>query len=249
MKPTKDNFSTQASTYQKFRPIYPSSLYHEIFHHVPDTKTAWDCGTGNGQVALVLADHFAKVAATDISEKQLKNAPAKSNIEYQCCRAEQTNFPNHYFDLITVAQAIHWFDFNPFFEEVKRVAQPGGLLAVWGYGLLRINPNINERIDHFYKNIIGEYWDAERKLVDESYSTIPFPFPEIKTSHSFYIETEWNRSQLEGYLNTWSSVQKYIAKNNSNPVDSFMSEIISVWPEDEIKQVRFPLFLRLGRVN
>ncbi len=249
MKPVKDNFSSQAITYQKFRPVYPKELYDEILRHVPARDTAWDCGTGNGQVALVLADHFQNVIATDVSEQQLGMAKTKTNIEYICCRAEKTDFPGKYFDLITVAQAIHWFDFEAFFKEINRVGKKGALLAVWGYGLLRINPEIDDSLDHFYKYVIGPYWDTERQLIDEHYASIPFPFKKIKTERQFVIEVEWNRNQFEGYLNTWSSVQKYSAKNNVNAVDGFMEKIKPRWGERENKRVEFPLFARLGRIG
>jgi SAM-dependent methyltransferase len=249
MKPTKDNFSTQAATYQKFRPVYPPALYGEILKHVQEKNTAWDCGTGNGQVALVLADHFQKVVATDISERQLKNAPTKNNMEYLVCRAEKTDFPDHHFDLITVAQAIHWFDFDAFYQEVNRVGKPGSLLAVWGYSLLRIGPEIDALLRDFYNNEIGPYWDAERRLVDEQYKTIPFPFGEIKTQQPFAIEVQWGRDQFEGYLKTWSSVQKYLAKYKVNPVDGFMEKVKLLWDGKEVKKVGFPLFVRLGRIG
>ena len=248
MKPTKDNFSNQADAYQKFRPIYPLALYEEILMHVEGKSSAWDCGTGNGQVAVILADHFQKVLATDISERQLENAAVKLNLEYMVGRAEQTDFPAHYFDLITVAQAIHWFDLDAFFKEVKRVGKKGGLLAVWGYGLLRINPEIDALLDHFYKIEIGSYWDAERQLIDDRYSSIPLPLEEIKADRSFAIDVEWSRQQFEGYLNTWSSVKKYFSKNKINPVVGFMEQIKLLWMNAEVKQVRFPLFLRLGRI-
>ena len=149
--------------------------------------------------------------------------------------------------MITVAQAIHWFDLDAFFSEIKRVLKPGGLLAVWGYGLLRIDSRVDSLVDHFYKNIIGSYWDVERRLIDEAYATIPFPFEELNIDRIFSIQLEWNRIQFEGYLNTWSSVQKYFLKNKINAVDDLMVEICSVWKEDEVKQVTFPLFLRCGR--
>ncbi|MEM1119348.1 MAG: class I SAM-dependent methyltransferase, partial [Bacteroidota bacterium] len=154
MKKIIDNFSTQAQTYQKFRPVYPQAVYDLLFSLVKKREQAWDCGTGNGQVAKVLAEHFKMVRATDISDQQLKSAAQKSNIHYSNQRAESTNFPDQTFDLITVAQAIHWFDFAAFYQEVKRVLKPNSILAIFGYGLLRIE-GINDQLDYFYKDLIG----------------------------------------------------------------------------------------------
>ena len=118
----KDNFSRQSDIYAKYRPAYPQQLYDFIFQHVAGKQAAWDCATGNGQAAKELAKVFDKVYATDISQKQIENAVQQPNIFYSVQPAEQTNFPNNSFDLITVAQALHWFRFDDFYAEVKRVA-------------------------------------------------------------------------------------------------------------------------------
>jgi len=207
MKSIQDKFSTQASTYKKYRPTYPKELYDVLLNLVETKATCWDCGTGNGQVAVELAKHFDQVYASDISQKQLDQAEPKENVSYLLSRAEQTPFSDHQFDLITVAQAIHWFDFNAFYQEVRRVGKQGGILSIWGYGLLRIEPKINDLIDHFYQKIIGAYWSEERKHIDRAYESIPFEFEQIPVRKNLSISTQWTIEQLEGYFNSWSSVQ------------------------------------------
>ncbi|AMM50466.1 SAM-dependent methyltransferase [Rufibacter sp. DG15C] len=247
MTAPKDNFSRQASLYKKFRPTYPPALFEFLLALVPDKECAWDCGTGNGQVAVELGKHFTHVKATDISEKQLQQAPTKDNIEYSLQPAEQTDFPGNSFDLITMGQAAHWFDFTRFYPEVQRVAKPNAILALWGYGLLSITPAIDAIIQHFYTEVIGPYWDVERKHIDANYSSLPFPLEELP-SFAGVIEQTWAVSDLEGYLNTWSSVQAYIQKHGENPVDACMVEIRKVWKEEEEWPVRFPVFSRIGRI-
>ena len=140
----KDNFSKQANIYAKFRPEYPSVLYDFILKNTENRSTAWDCATGNGQAAKVLAQHFEKVYATDINQKQIDNATQAANIEYSISLAEKTPFEDNFFDLITVAKAVHWFDFDKFYTEVQRVAKPNATLAIWGYGTLSVD---NENVD------------------------------------------------------------------------------------------------------
>src|SRR5690606_23864417 len=113
-----------------------------IFRHLKEKDRAWDCGTGNGQVATFLSAYFDEVVASDISVRQLSNAPKIENVTYVKCAERLLSHPDQFFDLITVAQAIHWFDFDKFFQEVKRVGKPDSLLAVWGYGLLKINVEV-----------------------------------------------------------------------------------------------------------
>ncbi len=243
----KDNFSRQADLYKKFRPVYPKELYDFILKPVPQRKLAWDCGTGNGQVAGRLANYFEKVYATDISKAQLSHAIQKENIIYQICPAEQTPFSDQIFDLITVAQAVHWFNFDLFNKEVVRVAKPGATLAIWGYGLLQIDAKIDPVIYHFYEDIMGSYWDPEREHINNQLESIPFPFSEIHTS-KFAIRDTWTIARLIGFLNTWSSVQKYIQINNKNPVELIADELKSLWETEENKTVTFPVFLKTGKI-
>ena len=250
MKSIKDNFSSQAATYKKYRPTYPDALYQDVISMVKQKTRCWDCGTGNGQVAIQLAKHFDRVYATDISRNQLDQAPNHPRITYKLERAEKTSFPDDEFDLITVAQAIHWFDFKAFNNEVKRVGKNGSILGIWGYGLLRIDPDIDRCIDDFYYNIIGPYWNRERKHIDNAYQSILFDFEELPVPENRNIHTNWTLHQLEGYLNSWSSVQHYKKIHPMvNPVAPIIAEIQRYWKEDEIKTVKFPIFMRLGRIE
>lgn len=239
----KDNFSTQSQQYLKFRPGYPQELFAFLEGLLPEKKTAWDCGTGNGQVAVELAKFMQKIYATDISRQQLQNAIQKENIIYSEQPAERTNFKKDQFDLVTVAQAVHWFNFKEFYKEVRRVLKPGGIIAVIGYGLLRINEHTDAVIDHFYMNIVGSYWDEERKYLDEKYQTIPFPFNEIP-SPGFENKLAWELEHLIGYLKTWSAVKHYQKDKGHNPVDRVYEDLKRSF--EKKGTVTFPVLLRVG---
>ena len=243
----KDNFSQHSKEYAQFRPHYPMELFTHLLSLVKEKNTALDCGTGNGQVAGVLADHFREVYATDISQPQIDQAIQKPNIHYSVLPAEKTSFAAKQFDLITVAQAIHWFRFTDFYAEVNRMLKSGGIIAVMGYGLLQTEKPLQDIIDHFYRDIIGSYWDAERHYIDEGYQTIPFPFEEIAMP-SFQMSYRWTFGQLTGYMNTWSAVKHYTKRNNQNPVRALEKELKSAWNGESLKSFSFPLLLRVGRV-
>jgi ubiquinone/menaquinone biosynthesis C-methylase UbiE len=244
----KDNFSAQAKLYASFRPHYPQAVYDFIFQQVKQFDAALDCATGNGQAAEVLATKFKQVYATDISEEQLAHAPALPNVTYKAEAAEQTSFAAGSFNLVTVAQAIHWFNFEQFCTEVKRLLKPDGIIAVIGYGLIRINAAMDKWVDNYYRNIVGPFWDKERRYIDEEYKTIPFPFNEMPAPQLF-IEYTWNKEQFIGYLHTWSAFQHYVKHHNASPLtDELLAALNTAWGDKETLDIRFPLFLRVGAV-
>lgn len=244
----KDNFSKQASGYAQYRPHYPPVLFDFLNSLVTQKQLAWDCGTGNGQVAAQLASSFQHVVATDASQAQIAQADPVKNVEYRVATAENSGLPDHSVNLMTVAQAIHWFNFDGFYQEVKRVAAENAILAIWGYGLLRITPQLDAIIDRFYTDIVGQYWDQERRHLDNAYQTIPFPFEQLDIP-DFNMMLTWNLSELIGYLNTWSSVQKYIVQNENNPVTQIIPDLTSHWGKPELSRpIRWDIFMKVAKL-
>jgi ubiquinone/menaquinone biosynthesis C-methylase UbiE len=245
----KDLFSNQAELYAKYRPSYPKELIEYIVSFVNKKEMALDCATGNGQAAVLLAPFFQKVFAIDTSLKQISQAVNFKGITYLRGEAEKTSFDDNSFDLITVAQAYHWFEFDAFSAEATRIAKPGAIIAVWGYGLVTSTDRALENaISNFYTRVVGKFWDSERRYIDQGYTTIPFAFNELP-SQKFKIQTQWKAEDLIGYLNTWSSVQHFIKANHYNPVDKFFQELSSIWNDGAEKSFSFPLFLRTGRIE
>jgi len=242
----KDNFSTGSDKYALFRPTYPPALFDYLLSLVRGRGLAWDCGTGNGQVAVILAEFFDRVIATDISAAQLQSATPHERIEYSVQPAEKTNFPDAAFDLITVAQAIHWFDFDAFYREVNRTIRPGGLLAVIGYDLVRFGPAVDPVLDAFYRDIVGPFWDRERRYIDEQYRTIPFPYADLPAP-AFSIDVEWSFDHLIGYIGTWSAVKHYQKQRGQDPVALVAPALKKNWGAEDMKKGRFPILLRLAK--
>lgn len=245
----KDLFSLQSKKYAKYRISYPKEIYKEIYKILKKNKIpfefAWDCGTGNGQVAKELAKKFSIVYATDISENQIKEAIKKPNIFYSIEPAENTSLKDNSINLITVAQALHWFEFEPFYEEIKRVSKKPAILAIWCYSTCIIRDSkINRLFNQFYKNILGPYWEKERKYVEEGYQNIDIPFRKILEKNIEFIKN-FTKSKFVGYLSTWSSVQKYIEIHNQNPIYFFKKEIEPYWNSKEKKEILFPIHLKI----
>ncbi|HXB06552.1 MAG TPA: class I SAM-dependent methyltransferase [Puia sp.] len=242
----KDNFSTGSGQYALYRPTYPVALFEFLLSLVPRRARAWDCGTGNGQVAVELAAAFDRVEATDISASQLNSAVVHERIEYTVQPAEKTSFPDSCFDLITVAQAIHWFDFDAFYREVDRTIRPGGVLAVIGYDLIRLGPAVDAVLDGFYRDVVGPYWDRERRYIDEQYRTIPFPYTDL-AAPEFENTVEWSFEHLIGYIGTWSAVKHYQKARGVDPVGLVAAELKKNWGGEDVKKGRFPILLRVAK--
>jgi ubiquinone/menaquinone biosynthesis C-methylase UbiE len=248
MNTFKDNFSKQAEVYSKFRPTYPKELFEFLKSLTTEHKLAWDCGTGNGQSAVKLTEYYEKIYATDPSQEQIKNAILHDKIEYKVENAETpSSIKDNSVDLITVAQAVHWFDFDKFYAQVKRVLKANGIIAVWAYGIPTISKELDKIIKNFHDNIVGEFWLAENKLIDKEYSTIPFPFKEIKTPE-FFIKKQVTLSETLGYLRSWSATQKYIDKYKENPLELLSQKLQEHWQNTETeKEMAWKLILKVGK--
>jgi hypothetical protein len=188
------------------------------------------------------------VYANDASEKQIEQAPKKDNIEFFVSPSESVPISSGSVDLVTAAQALHWFRHDSFYAEMKRVSREGAVIAAWAYGLLSVSPGIDPVIRRFNKEVIGPFWPKEREYVDREYETIPFPFERMKTPR-FFIEKRWGLVSFLGYVSTWSAVQMHIGKTGVDPVEPLGRELASLWGAEEEKTVRWPLYLLLGKVS
>lgn len=243
----KDHFSDLSDDYARYRPIYGDAVFDWLASQSPATTVCWDCATGSGQAAVSLARHFDKVIATDASEEQVRNAINAERVEYRVARAEESALDDASSDLVTVAQALHWFDINAFFIEVERVLVPGGLLAILSYSLFQTDSAIDEVIDHLYRDILDQDWPPERRLIEQGYADITLPFPELETP-SFSMFAQWDLSQLTGYLNTWSAVKRYTNRTGQSPVGMISESLQSAWGDPANKhRIEWPMTVRVAR--
>jgi ubiquinone/menaquinone biosynthesis C-methylase UbiE len=243
-----DHFSSVANRYADFRPHYPAALFDYLTTLVPESATVWDCACGNGQATHDLAARFEKVVATDASKEQIASATVYPRVEFRVAPAEQSGLPDSSVELLTVAQALHWFDLERFYAEARRVLKPNGVLAAWAYGMNEVEGDtVNQLVQDYYANVVGPYWPPERKLVEEGYRTIPFPFTEI-TGPTFRMEVRWTSEQLLGYFSTWSATNRCIKATGEDPLGPLSEKLKRVWGSaDSPRLVTWPLSLRIGR--
>ncbi|HEX5727680.1 MAG TPA: class I SAM-dependent methyltransferase [Longimicrobiaceae bacterium] len=240
----KDHFSGHADAYARYRPNYPPALFAWLAGEAPARRLAWDCATGNGQAAVALAEHFARVEATDASERQLLQAVRHPRVAYTVAPAERSGLEPASVDLVTVAQALHWFDLPAFYAEVARVLVPGGLLAVWGYGVFTAGAEVDAVVGHLYTDVVGPYWPPERAALDRGYP-VDLPFPRV-AAPPFAMEQAWTADDVVGYLGTWSAVQRYRQTHGDDPVAGVEPALRRAWGAGP-RPVRWPLFLHVGR--
>lgn len=244
----KDHFSGHAAGYRDARPHYDAALFAWLAAQVRSHKLVWDVGCGNGQASVALAPHFERVIATDPSAQQIANAQACDNVEYRVEPAERSSLADASADVVTVAQALHWFDLEHFYAEVRRVLKPGGLIAVWTYAHTRIAPALDTIVDRLYTDIVGAYWPPERRHTENGYASLPFPFKEMAVP-PFALVAQWNLTQFLAYLRTWSSTQRYIKTNGDDPVTALEAEFAMAWGEaTQVRAVSWQLAVRAGLI-
>lgn len=242
-----DRFGPVASAYATFRPRYPSILYERLAALTTGHAVAWDCGTGSGQAAVGVSAHFGRVLATDTSLRQLGAAARNERIRYILGSAERAPIAAASVDLVTVAQALHWFDAIAFYGEVRRVLAPGGVLAVWTYSLPTIEPALDEGLRHYHSTVVGPWWPRERRHVETGYDTIPFPFEPIAID-PVDMHASLTLADLVGYVGTWSATTAFREDRGQDPLVPLRRELARHWGDPESRRnVRWPLVVKAGR--
>jgi SAM-dependent methyltransferase len=242
-----DHFSGVAAGYARFRPRYPDALHDWLMRQVPHGARAWDCATGSGQVALALAERLPFVLASDASVAQLRAADRHPRVRYVAAAAEQVPLRDASIDLVTVAQALHWFDAAAFWRELRRVLAPGGVVAAWAYG----DVVLGEPLDDAAAPVLARlrpYWPPERDHILAGYRTIPFPFRELEPP-ALSLEQAWDREQFLGYVGTWSACAPYHEATGGDVVAELRDALAPAWPATEVRRVRWPMVIRAGRVE
>lgn len=247
MSLSTDHFSGVARHYAASRPTYPAELFAWLAQACPARELAWDAGAGNGQASVALAEHFGAVRATDLSAPQIGQAPAHPRVTYRVAEAHESGLPAASTDLVTVAQALHWFDVPRFHAEARRVLKPGGLIAEWTYGVLQVEGDaVDALVQHFYRDVVGPWWPAERRHVENGYADLPFEFHRIATP-AFAMRLHWDLPALLGYFRSWSATARMQAATGHDPVVALGAALAAIWgASEQPREIRWPLALRVG---
>jgi SAM-dependent methyltransferase len=244
----KDYFSGHAASYRAARPTYPPELFAWLASQCAERQLAWDAGCGNGQASVALTEHFDDVYASDPSHEQIAHAIQHPDVAYRVEPAEECGISDHTCDLVLIAQALHWVDLDRFYAEVRRVLKPGGVVAAVSYGLMRVNAALDHHVDKLYHGILGPYWPAERKLVDEGYRSLPFPFTPIEAP-PFAMKHDWTFAEWLAYIETWSALQRCRKETGHDPLAAARDLFLADWGDANMRHtVAWPLALRVGRV-
>lgn len=160
-------------------------------------------------------------------------------------RAESSGLASGTVDLVTVAQALHWFELERFFDEVRRVLKVRGVLAVWCYGTCRISPECDSLVHGLYADL-DDYWPPEREMVESGYGDIDLPGAAVECP-AFSMTASWSAADMLAYLSTWSATQRYARAHGSDPVAALAQELAAAWG-DGLRTVRWPLHLKVARL-
>ena len=243
----KDHFSSHAAAYAAFRPSYPRQLAEWLASIAPGHGLALDVGAGSGQLSILISEHFDRVVAPEPSAQQRANATHSPNVEYSIASAENSSLPDSSVDLLTAAQAAHWFDLPAFFAETRRLLKPNGAIALISYAGMEPNSPVEPMIDAFRLETLKLYWPAERQLVENGYRDIRLPFERLPAP-SFFMEVHWPLAAMIGYLDTWSAIRAMERDKGRGIFESFLAELTKTWGDpNEIRRIRWPLAIVAGR--
>jgi SAM-dependent methyltransferase len=246
----KDHFSAHAAAYAEARPRYPAALFHWLAVVAPGTTLAWDAGTGNGQVAVGLASRFARVHATDASPEQIAEAEPHPRVGYAVAQYD-SGLEAGSAQLVTVGQALHWFEAEAFAREARRVLAPGGVLAAFGYSYSHVSPEVDELVRHHQDHTLGQYWPPERRLVEEGYRSIALPIDELLPP-PLEMREDWTVDQYLAYLRTWSATRRFLAARGAEAqgvVREFEEAVRGAWGGGARRPVRWEFFIRAGEIR
>lgn len=250
MNQASHTFGQAAADYAAARPTYPAALFDWLAETAPRRSRVWDCGTGTGQAALDLAARFTTIHATDFSAGQIAAAAPAPNITYAVEPAEKTSLADGWADLITVANALHWFDFDRFWPEVKRVGASDAVFAAWGYNWFFVSPAFDADVTTRFRDVIAPFWAPNNRINWEGYRDVDIRFPFTRISHpAFTIELAWSFRQILAFMQTWSAYR--LSRNHAGAaqaMDALLMEFEKTYRADEVFQVRMPLVMVAGRV-
>ncbi|KAJ4771546.1 S-adenosyl-L-methionine-dependent methyltransferases superfamily protein [Rhynchospora pubera] len=177
-------FDKTAEQYAQRRPGYPKEWFSMLASLTPEHKVAWDAGSGSGQAAISVAEHYDQVIATDVSATQLKHAAEHPKVRYLHTPISTSEDElvsklggDNSIDLIISATAVHWFDLPFFYSVANRVLKkPHGIIAVWTYG---IDMQHLKNSSKMLLEAVLPYSDPRTRHLLEGYKKLPFPFESV----------------------------------------------------------------------
>ena len=237
-----------ASSYDRVRPSYPPELFAALAKRVASHRVAWDAGSGTGKAAATLVDSFDRVVATDASLPMLLHARPAKRVLYCVCDSSRVALRDHVVDLVVAAAAVHWFDLDPFYEEVRRVLDAKGRIVAMSYFAPVFANALDADFGTFVKEVLEGYWDPRTRTVMDAYRSLPFPFRE-EPAPAFDAVARWNVNEFLDYLDSLSAARAFFDRHGERPSMHVAESVRRHWGDKGTRDVSFPVFVRIGRLR
>ncbi|MEO0675806.1 MAG: methyltransferase domain-containing protein [Pseudomonadota bacterium] len=200
-------------------------------------------GCGNRVRASSPCPHplFDQVHASDLDTDQFAAAPHHPAITYHQGAAHASGLAPASVDAITVATALHWFDFDLFWPEVTRVAAPGALFAAWTYQLPTGDHDVQTHMLDPIMAVIDPYWSQRNRLswqgYDRAWTGMPFA---TMAAPAFACDLTWTPRQLLAFIKSWSAYIRAVDDGHSNRLARLEATALAHLP-DRPRALTMPL--------
>lgn len=209
-----------------------------------------------------VAEHYEQVIATDVSEEQLKHAMRHPRIRYHdtplsISEEELVSLigGENSVDLVTGAQAVHWFDLPKFYSIITRILRkPGGIIAVWCYKSFAVSPEFDHVMKQFYDTTVP-YWKRNVQYLSDGYKELPFPFESVGLGFEGQpLELDMPKEvAFEGFLTmlrSFSAVNTALKQGVDLLSEKVVKELENAWGGSKlVRTITYKAFMLVGKVK
>ena len=208
------DFGRTSDSYAKYRDIYPKSMYEKLieFGIGKRGQKILDLGSGTAVLPINMYHTGAEFTATDISENQmlygrrLAEKKGMDNINFAVCSAENTDFADNSFDVVTAVQCFQYFNANKAADEIMRILKPNGVFCKIFMDWLPFEDEIIAEMEQLVLKYSPDWSGSGFDKFRYSYPSWAENRFDIETIHSYNAALEFTKDAWIGRIKSCRGV-------------------------------------------